>query len=89
MSHAGEFRLCSGCGQWAIWTPQRRTGPIFCCEACARGLRCATRPSKEMGIWGEGRGSALMLGKWIVRWWNEAHDAARRRFGKNGEMGLE
>jgi hypothetical protein len=50
MSHAGEFRLCSGCGQWAIWTPQRRTGPIFCCEACARGLRCACSDAPGEGV---------------------------------------
>lgn len=41
MSQAGEFRLCSGCGQWALWTPRLRKGPVFCCETCARGLRCA------------------------------------------------
>jgi len=41
MNQAGEFRLCSGCAQWALWTPQRRRGPVYCCEACALGLRCA------------------------------------------------
>ncbi len=40
MSHAGEFRLCSGCGQWAIWSPLHPKGPVYCCQACARGLRC-------------------------------------------------
>ncbi len=41
MIQAGEFRLCSGCAQWALWTPQERRGPVYCCEACAQGLRCA------------------------------------------------
>lgn len=41
MNQTGEFRLCSGCGEWAIWTPQHRKGSVYCCEACARGLRCA------------------------------------------------
>ncbi|MBI4734703.1 MAG: TraR/DksA C4-type zinc finger protein [candidate division NC10 bacterium] len=40
MSQAGEFSLCSGCGQWAIWTPRHRKGPIYCCEGCARDLGC-------------------------------------------------
>jgi hypothetical protein len=48
MSEAGEFRLCSGCTQWVIWTPQRRKGPVYCCEACARGLAChCARPPGE------------------------------------------
>jgi hypothetical protein len=40
MNEAGEFRLCSGCADWAIWTPVRRKGPVYCCEMCARGQRC-------------------------------------------------
>lgn len=41
MRQAGEFRLCSGCAQWALWTPQEQTGPVYCCEACVLGRRCA------------------------------------------------
>lgn len=40
MNPAGEFRLCSGCALWAIWTPLRWKGPVYCCEACARGAGC-------------------------------------------------
>jgi hypothetical protein len=40
MSAVGEFRLWSGCGQWAIWTPRDRKGRVYCCEACSRGLGC-------------------------------------------------
>lgn len=40
MSQTGEFRLCSGCGEWAIWTPQYQRGSVFCCQACARGRGC-------------------------------------------------
>ena len=36
----GEFRLCDGCGEWALWTPKDQRGSVFCCEACARGLGC-------------------------------------------------
>jgi len=40
MNQAGEFRLCSGCGNWTIWTPQPQRGPVYCCQACARGRGC-------------------------------------------------
>ena len=40
MSAVGEFRLCSGCTQWAIWTPRDRKGRVYCCEVCSRGLGC-------------------------------------------------
>ena len=40
MNTIGEFRLCSSCGEWAIWVPQHSKGPVYCCRACARGRRC-------------------------------------------------
>jgi hypothetical protein len=49
MNPVGEFRLCAGCREWALWTPQRERGPVYCCEACALGHRCACArdPSEE------------------------------------------
>jgi hypothetical protein len=44
---AGEFRLCSGCGEWAIWTPQHCRGPVYCCEACERGLGCSCAEGQD------------------------------------------
>jgi len=40
MSQTGEFRLCSGCGDRAIWIPQPQKGPVYCCQACVRGRGC-------------------------------------------------
>ncbi len=56
MSRGGEFRLCSGCGQWAIWTPLTRRRPVYCCEACAfeaskkKGAICGSRESLETSL---------------------------------------
>ena len=50
MSEAGESRVCSGCGQWAVWTPQHRKGAVFCCEGCARGPGCNCVKGADVGI---------------------------------------
>ena len=50
MNQIGEFRLCSGCGEWAIWMPQDRRGPVYCCEACAWGLGCCCTTGADEGL---------------------------------------
>jgi hypothetical protein len=62
MNQIGEFRLCSGCGEWAIWIPPDRKGPVYCCEACARGLGCDCVKGAGEGARGSSRRRQLYRG---------------------------